>query len=209
MDDLYAEYGQDINSALAELISIGYMGEDLYAIPANTTLGVEYGIMPRQDILDELGIIVDEDKVYTPEEIEKIFAAYKEKYGDGHYCLALFGTGADMYSTFYPLETLGGDGSYGVIMGAGLDGNTKIVNLFETDEYMDYCKMVRKWYEAGYINPDVTTITDDITSQLMTGNYFASAGANSPDSLTAMETNVGVEFPVDVYKRQVQWCDVK
>ncbi|MCI2048559.1 MAG: ABC transporter substrate-binding protein [Lachnospiraceae bacterium] len=194
LNDLYAQYGTDIGPVLGEEINDGYVGDTLYAIPAKATLGAGYGFSARKDYLDEMGITPDPDKIYTMDELTDIFQKYKDKYGDGHYALSLYGAGTDVYSTFNPLETLGGTGNNGVLLDSGLDGNTKVVDLFETDEYMNYCKQIHSWFGAGFINPDVNTISDDVTSQMKSGNYLGMVGTVYPGSLVGIENNVGVEF---------------
>ena len=81
-----------------------------------------------------------------------------------------------------------------MLLNAGLGGENTVVDLFETQEYMDYAKQMRAWYQAGYINPDVTTISDDVTSQMKSGNYLGAIGSSAPGGSIGMENNVGVDF---------------
>lgn len=192
LNDLLAEYGPAIEPVLGDLLKIGYQGDQLYAIPSNTTMGGDYGFLIRKDYLDEVGITIDESRIYTPEEAEETLLALKEHYGDGYYGIALFGNG-DMFYNFYEVDMLGGNGSTGVVLDP-LSGNTTVVDLYETDEWMEYCKTIYRWAQEGLINPDVTTISDDITSQLQTGYYFAHTGANIPGSTIQMGSQVGTEF---------------
>ena len=85
LNDLVEKYGSDIKSTLGELLSIGYQGDQLYAIPSNTTMGGDYGFLIRKDYLDQAGITVDESRVYTPEEAEETLLALKEHFGEGYY----------------------------------------------------------------------------------------------------------------------------
>ena len=39
---------------------------------------------------------------------------------------------------------------YGVLMNGG--ETTDVVNLFETEEYAELCKVMHDWYEKGYSN---------------------------------------------------------
>ena len=194
LGELYEQYGKDIAPVLGEEINLGYVGDTLYAIPCKATVGAGYGFAARTDYLDELGIHPDPDKIYTPDELAEVFQAYVDKAGAGHYALALFGAGTDLYQYLYPLETLGGTGTNGVLMNAGLDGNTTVVNLFETQEYKDYCKVVKGWFDRGFINPDVNTIADDVTSQLKSGNYLGMISFAYPGSMAGMINSVGVNF---------------
>ena len=166
LDELYAAYGTDIAPVLGDQIKLGYVGETLYAVPNVAPLGLGSGFQARKDYIDEMGIEFDPEKIYTYEEIAEIFQEFVDHYGAGYYPLSIFGAGMDIYDKLYPIETLGGSGTNGVLLNAGLDGNTTVVNLFETEEYKAYCEIVHDWYEKGYINPDVNTISDDVTSQM-------------------------------------------
>lgn len=195
LDDLLATYGSDITECLGEEINLGYLGDTLYAIPSKSLYGNGKAFVARKDYLDEMGIEVDEDKIYTVDELEEIFAKFSESYGTGYYPLALYGgAGTDNYDIFNETDSLGSQMANGVLLNAGLDGNTTVVDLYETDEYMDYCKQMREWYLAGYINPDVNTIADDITSQMKSGNYLGSLGSTYPGSKIAMQNTLGVEM---------------
>lgn len=203
LNDLYATYGTDIAPALGERINLGYIEDTLYAIPCVFNLGNGTSFTARKDYLEQLGIEPEEGKLYTMDDLTEIFEAYKQEFGAGHYGLSTYGTSGDAYHQFYPVDALGGQEYTGVLMNAGLDGENTVVDLFETQEYMDYCKQMRAWYQAGYINPDVTTISDDVTSQMKSGNYLGTIGFNSPGSKVGLENNLGVElveFPlVDAY----------
>lgn len=101
LNDLVEKYGSDIKSTLGELLSIGYQGDQLYAIPSNTTMGGDYGFLIRKDYLDQAGITVDESRVYTPEEAEETLLALKEHFGEGYYGIALFGSSQGSGQFFY------------------------------------------------------------------------------------------------------------
>lgn len=197
ISDLYAEYGQDIAACLSEdMLSLGKVGDELYAIPCNVVQGSTPCFTARTDVLDELGITIDENKVYSLEELEEMFDAYKAKYGDGNYCVATFG-GGDMYNAIYRVDNLGTDTADGVLIGAGLDGDTTVVDLFETQEYADFCARMKEWYDKGYYSPDVTSITDGSTQLLAQGNYFGTFGAVVPGSgFEIMKANCGYDLTI-------------
>lgn len=195
LDEYYATYGTDIAPVLEEEIKLGYLGETLYAIPSKSNLGTRRTFAARKDYLDELGITVDPDKIYTIEDLTEIFKAFTDKYGAGYYPMALFGgSGDDIYAHFNEIETLGSQAANGVLMNAGLDGNKTVVDLYETDEYMAYCKQMREWFNAGFINPDVNTISDDVTSQMKSGKYLGTPGPSYPGYVISLQNTLGVEM---------------
>ena len=49
------------------------------------------------------------------------------------------------------VDQIGGN-NFGVLLGNS--DELKVVNLFETDEYMNFCKRVYNWNQLGYISKD-------------------------------------------------------
>ena len=194
LNDLYASYGSDIDAALGERINLGYVQDTLYAVPCVFNYGNGTSFTARKDYLEQMGIQPEEGKMYTMEDLTPIFEAYKNEFGAGHYALSLYGSSTDGFHQFYAIDALGGQESNGILMNAGLGGETTVVDLFETQEYMDYCKQMREWYLAGYINPDVTTVSDDVTSQMKSGNYLGTIGSSSPGGSIGLANNLGVEL---------------
>jgi len=195
LNDLYAQYGADIEKALGMEINLGYIGDTLYAIPAVSNYGLGSSFGARKSCLDAMGITIDPNKYYTIEELEVIFQTYIDTFGPGHYPISVFGGGGtDIFHHLNPIETLGGNGNGGVLLNAGLNGETTVSNLFETQEYMDYCKLMRSWYTRGFLNPDCLTIVDDVTSQMKSGNYLGNFGDMVPGSFTGMANTLGEEI---------------
>lgn len=197
LNDLYATYGQDIAGKIGELERIGYVGGSLYAIPANFYAGGGYSFIAITSELDALGMSFDEDKMYTLEDIEELLKAYKDAKGDGYYSIAGFADG-DLITNLMPTDDLG-DPAVGCLLNGGLD-NTTVVNRYATDEYYEYVKRVRGYFEAGYINPDVISITDTWTSLLQTGQYLGtfsgSNGVGGLDGVVVNEQTVGQDLTV-------------
>ena len=132
LDDLYAEYGQDIHECIGELEKLGYAGNTLYAVPANYYAGHGCSFVALTSELEALGFSFDENQIYTLEDVEEVMAAYKEAKGDGFYSIAGYADG-DIMPVLCPTDDLG-DPAIGSLMNAGLD-NTTVVNRFATDEY--------------------------------------------------------------------------
>lgn len=196
LNDLYAQYGADIAPVLGDEINLGYIGDTLYAVPCVSSYGLGSAFVARKACLDEMGITIDPNKYYTPAEMEEIFQKYVDTYGAGHYPMALYGNNTDIFHNYYALETLGGNRTNGVLMNAGLNGEKTVENLYASEEYMEYCKMMHDWYQKGYINPDVLTLVDDVTSQMKSGNYLGSYADMVPGSSNGMANTLGEELVV-------------
>ena len=197
LDDLYAEYGQDIDSVLGELIKVGYVGETLYAIPANYYAGHGLAFVAKTSEIEALGMSFDENEMYTIDDIVELMDAYKTAKGDGYYSIAGFADG-DLVANLVATDDLG-DPAVGSLMNGGLD-NTTVVNRFATDEYRAAYDMARDWYNKGYINPDVISITDTWPALLQTGHYLGAFvgcnGAGGLDGTVVNEQTVGEDLTV-------------
>ena len=69
-------------------------------------------------------------------------------------------------------DALGATAASGVLIGTD---STEVVNYFASDEYYDYLKHVRDWYEKGYILKDAATtdvaLGDNIKNGTFWGNF--------------------------------------
>lgn len=196
LGELYAQYGQDISAKIGELEEIGYVGDALYAIPANYYAGHGGAFVAITSELTELGFSFDENKIYTLDDIEEVLAAYKEAKGDGYYSIAGFAD-ATVLGILVPTDDLG-DPAVGSLMNSGLS-DTTVVNRFASDEYKEAYQKIRGWYENGYINPDVISITDTWTSLLQTGQYlgaFITNNGSGLDGIILSEQTVGEDLTV-------------
>lgn len=99
LTDLLDQYGKDILESVGSGVAGGYYSDALYAVPNAESQGHSYGFYARTDVIEELGFTFDIDSVYTIEDLEELFAAYKEKYGDGYYCVAGTSSTSDYFSS--------------------------------------------------------------------------------------------------------------
>lgn len=203
LNDLYEEYGTDIKKSIGELEKIGYVGEELYAIPANYYAGSGSSFVALTSELEQLGFSFDEEKMYTIEDVQEVMEAYKAAKGDGYYSIAGFADG-DIPSLLVPTDDLGSN-AVGSLLDKGLD-DTTVVNKFATEEYKEAYDMMREWYNAGYINPDVISITDTWPTLLSTGQYLGAFVANNGSGMDGMivnEQSIGQDLTVIRFKEDV------
>lgn len=206
---LLDEYGQGIKEALGEsLLSCGYFGNTLYCLPVQTegALGMGYYTM-RKDIVDKYNINVDEIKSY--EDLTEVFQMVHDNEPD----LTIVGPGSPGYSFMqYNCAWDKLADYFGVLDNYGQDDLT-VVNLFETDNYKHYLKVMRDWYERGFISADVTNSTESSGAQMKAGTLFAYANANKPgidaqeQQITGCEV-VGAQVldSITITNNNGQWC---
>lgn len=196
LDDLVEEYGQDIVAAEGVAMAGGYYDGILYAVPTEDKMGRVKAIECRKDILDKYGIEYDEEKVYTWDELSEIFATVKAGEGDKFYCVAANASEDAPFTYFSDADLLGADYGSGVLTNYG-KGTTTIENYFESEEFEEYCNVMRDWFEKGYFSSDCNTITDSALTQLESGQYLGMFSNAEPDMVAnhsaAMQSYCGTD----------------
>ena len=77
------------------------------------------------------------------------------------------------------------------------DDPPKVINQYATDEFAQYCDVMRDWYEKGYVKKDGATITDTSPDR-KAGKFVAATCYDWPDSIEAPQI-----------KRHMSMCTVK
>ena len=190
----YLDYMPDIVETLGDDLNACYIGDFLTGIPMMKERGNAIGICTNKAITDELGFSEDDFNITTEdystyEQLDALFAAVKEAYPDMQ---PLAGTNimANMVSNY--VDTLGNN--YGVL--ADFGQTTTITNWFESDQYLELCKIARRWFEAGYISADAAT-SQDVGEQLMRmGTAFSAINNIKPNTDIERLSQVGYEVYV-------------
>ena len=142
---------------------IGKLGDRVYGVPMLKDLAAEVFFRLNSDYFEgEKGLTIPETMKF--EELEPLLRMWKEDH-PGEYPLHMAQSG--LSGMFQCHERI--VGSYLVIpySKAGTSEGTKIIPIWEDDEYMDMLRCLHRWYEAGYINPDATE-TQDLPYELLT-----------------------------------------
>lgn len=72
----------------------------------------------------------------------------------------------------------------------------KVINQFATDEFMEYCRIMRDWYEKGYVRKDGATVTDTSVDR-KAAKFVAELCYGWPDS---------VDFPNNADVSKMSMC---
>lgn len=171
LDSLLEEYGQDI---------IQQVGED--RIRYCDIHGVHYGIpvngdytqqrncyVMRKDILEKYHL--DPKKIRTIEDLEHVFAVVKEKEPG----MTVLSAGAEPNTTILTTNLSFLDTSSGISLTA-YEGNGKegrLINAFDSEEYKNALRQVRRWYLKGYIDEDIYGVKEPVDSRVRQGELFA------------------------------------
>ena len=80
-----------------------------------------------------------------------------------------------------------GDSVVGSIGWINYDDPTTVFNQYASEDFMEYCKIMRRWYENGYIPADAATVTDTSPDR-QAGRYLFEVALGWPDD---------IDFPLD------------
>lgn len=174
LDDYMDEYGSKIES---NWISGNYYDGKLYSLPSCVDYQSHtYGYNMKKEYCDKYGFEQDDNKIYTLEEIEKMFAIVKEGEGEDFYMTTPWNnTYEPLNYSYQEYDMLSGSFSSGVLMLNRSFEDLTVYNYFETEEYKKYCQMMYDWAKKGYIAPDAAVDTD-FSNRAMEENYLGSFG---------------------------------
>lgn len=198
LDDLLNEYGQDILDVVGAGVAGGYYDGHVYAVPNGELQGHGYGFEARKDVCDELGFTFETGKLYTLDDLEALFTAYKEKYGDGYYCVAGTTSSSEFFNYIYGHVDNMGNGTGGFTDGGLIDSvnkdDTTIVDIYASDAYMEYAKKMYDWAQKGFFSSDAATNTDSGTAQVASGYYLGQFNNIDEPSMAQHASAFGTEM---------------
>ncbi len=138
----------------------------IYGVPTNKEFAQQVGWSYRKDLAEKYNLDMSQYK--SIDELEPVLKMIKENepgfdypidWGTDRTPQALVGTtkvGTTELALFNDLEKYG----------------PKVVQVSETEEYMEACRAARRFYEAGLIKPDILTASD-FSQRLKDGKIFA------------------------------------
>ncbi|WP_261304970.1 ABC transporter substrate-binding protein [Paenibacillus andongensis] len=152
LDDLLKKAGPDILKAVdPQIMAATKVNGKTYGVPSVRDFASFASLVMRKDILDKYKI--DATKIKSLDDLESAFKTIKE--GEPNMTLLgplLPGTSIMEYYMLGSMDDLGN----GLGVMPNLD-ELKVVNWYETSQYAEALKRVRKWYQAGYISKDAAT----------------------------------------------------
>lgn len=198
LDELLEEHGQDIIENSHTLDLCGYQGET-YGVCTGDTIGQEYGYLIKKEYWDKYNLAEEtgwtEDKIYTTDELGHIFEIVKAGEGDNFYCDVPWNTTQEpMNNGYTAYDKISGSLAGGVLMMKDGEFETTVSNLFETEEYEEYCKMRYEWAKKGYISPDAATTTEMSDTIVAQKNYLGVCYWAGPNSVSTYSKTIGTDL---------------
>lgn len=96
------------------------------------------------------------------------------------------------------------------------DETLTVKNVYETPEYEQQCRLVRRWYEKGYINPEVLTTHESGREQVYHQDAFCSEFVIRPDEVEYEKAIYGDKITIVPFERkpvlttngvwEIMWC---
>lgn len=163
--DLLNQYGQETVSAIsAEDWKCVTVDGEIYAVPCNKDKASSLGFIMRKDILDEIGVGVDDIKDF--DDFHDVLVKVKEAHPDMYPVVPDF---ASMwaYQNFDGLID-----NFGCLDLSADPNSTTVVNIFESDLYREWAERLYQWTQEGLVMPDASSNSEARTSLVKSGKAF-------------------------------------
>lgn len=189
LDDLLENYGQGIVEAAGPYVKGGEINGEIYAVPSIRDMAAGYGIVMRRDILEKYGLKAEDVK--TTGDIENMFKTVKADEPD---LIMTMSQGSTLSMVDQLLLTYDGLGDgFGVLTNKGQD-DLQVVNWYETEHYSDAVHLMRKWYNEGYILPDLVTNKEPAANLLKADKVFSVCSNLKPGYAQQLSRQSGKEM---------------
>ena len=161
-----------------------------YAIPSVDSYATFEDYMLRKDVAEDIGVADKDGQKITMDEMTDIMKKAKAAHPEFSY---MINTNDE---PVIGIDSLGNPKWIGVLMNRGVD-QKKIVNLYETDEFKEYCKRMKEWNKAGLqmddpLNNDLTI--SQYNNGVAAGCYVGGYSADYVKALLAYSPYDSVQF---------------
>jgi putative aldouronate transport system substrate-binding protein len=152
-----------------EYLKAGTVSGEVYGVPSLRDMAASYGVCFRKDILEKYGFKVGDIK--TVADVSRVYETVSKGESGMFMTFGQGNTLSIVAQLMTDWDSLGND--FGVLMNHGQNTPLKVVNLFETPEYEQKVRIVRDWYQKGYVLPDASTNSQSATTLVGAGQLFS------------------------------------
>lgn len=187
MTDLINEYAMDTYNAIsADDWACMTIGGEIYGVPANKDKASDLGFSMRKDILDEIGVSVDDIKDF--DDLHDVLVKVKETHPDIYPVIPDY---AAMWAYQY-YDNL--SDNLGVLDLSADPESTTVVNLYETDLYKEWAQRLYDWAQEGLVMPDASSNSEARVSLIKSGKAFGSFSHMKPGFEAEQSNSTGYEM---------------
>lgn len=195
LNDLLEKYGQGIKSVINPVyLQAAAVNGELYAMGVNKDLGQSNGIFFRKDICDKYGF--DVEKITGLEDLEPMLQTIKEKEPTFVPFYMIKGTNPEfrlvLTNELYKEDRYEFNRIFRYI--AFDKQEKKFVNTLEVPGYVNEVKLLRDWYEKGYINKDATTAQTSEHDTFKAGKSWMFLSTSQPGQMEFFKDRNGFDL---------------
>lgn len=190
LDDLYAEYGQDIAASIPDwLIDVGMVDGKLYAIPNQQIEARQLGVAIQKEYADKYGFNLTSLKDVRDLEpfLEQIAQNEPDKFPID---LRVTPVLEKDYEDIVKVTAPAGNMADAVVLKKG-DESCQVLPV--TDVMADELRLENDWYQRGFIRQDIATVMDN-TADVKANRYVCTLSSYKPGWDGEMTTRQGVEY---------------
>jgi putative aldouronate transport system substrate-binding protein len=189
LTDLIKQYGTEMSSVITQsMLDAAKVKGKILAVPNLQGLCMPAKIAFRGDLYDKYKL---PEKISSLDELDTFFEQIKsgEKGVTGWY---LTSGGANTVYTYYQqcsdLFSIGDNYSVGVY-----DGNLKVVDQYESDNFKAWITWARKAYQKGWIEKNAATMKDD-SNLVKSGKYACLFAGSGPQNEVSFNQQYGPTY---------------
>lgn len=154
--DIVEDTAPELYKAVEPWWDVSMLDGRIYGVPMLKDLGAEVFFRLNSDYFEgEKGMTLPEEMKFS--ELEPLLAMYKDDHPDEY---PLYMGEGGLTGMFQVHERIVSDFLVIPYSKSGTAEGTKIIPIWEDQEYMDMLRSLHSWYEKGYINPDAATTTE-------------------------------------------------
>lgn len=194
LTDLIEQYGKNIKAVVDEdFINCPKIGDFTYGVTTMREQITWEGVIMRADILEEMGYTIKDNictDITNMEQLGEAYAKIKKAYPD--MTMLASSSGSTPLFRWEVFDALS-DG-FGVLMDFGQ--STKVVNLFETEEFKNFVNVIYDWNQKGYLSKDAATTTENVINQVKAGTAFSYFTPLKAGAVEQDELNTGYDLAI-------------
>ena len=190
LDDLLAERGQAALAATEGVAQAQKINGVTYALSGYIYPAIAAGFVYNKTMADEYGI--DMHDGMTMEDLSSAAEILKEH----DVTLTTFGNSGSLnYKFWHSMNSFGDSAAYGAILDPA--NSTTIENVYASEEFLEFAKMIKEWNEAGYLPKEQLTDTTSVQEYFGQQKVFGTATSYTPNAIAAW---INPNFEVGIVK---------